>query len=381
MAKTVVILGAGWAGLPLAHKLLKYTVPKVPGLKVILVSPNSHFFWNIAATRGIIPDAIPDDQLFLPIKPAFDQYPSESFEFVLGKADKINTAANSVQVSSEEGIRRDIVYDQLVIATGSRLTSNLPLKPIGSHKDTLSAWKDLKKRVGESISIVIAGAGATGIEVAGELAARYGQSKNITLVISGDQPLEGALSSVRASVDKDLKSLGVKLIYRARVTETNDGQNGKQTELTLSNGSILTADLYLPLYGIKLNTGFLPHEFLDLDGNVKLDNKMRVTGTENIWGIGDIGNIDPKQLTITDNQIIHMAAALDATLTEQGSVKSYEPANKAMIFISLGKKHATGQIGNWKLFSFMVSFVKGRKLFVDTAEGYVGGKHLRHASM
>ncbi|KAJ4195001.1 hypothetical protein NW755_002424 [Fusarium falciforme] len=381
MAKTVVVLGAGWAGLPLAHKLLKYTAPKVSGLKVILVSPNSHFFWNVAATRGIIPDAIPDDQLFLPIKPAFDQYPSESFEFVLGKADKINPAANSVQISSEEGIRRDIVYNQLVIATGSRLASNLPLKLIGSHKDTLLAWKDLKKRVGESTSIVIAGAGATGIEVAGELAARYGQSKNITLVISGDQPLEGALSSVRASVDKDLRSLGVKLIYRTRVTETNDGQNGKQTDLKLSNGSTLTADLYLPLYGIKLNTEFLPHEFLDLDGNVKLDNKMRVTDTKNIWGIGDIGNIDPKQLTITDNQIIHMAAALDATLTEQGPVKSYEPANKAMIFISLGKKHATGQIGNWKLFSFMVSFVKGRKLFVDTAEGYVGGKHLRHASM
>ncbi|RMJ12239.1 hypothetical protein CDV36_008127 [Fusarium kuroshium] len=381
MTKTVVILGAGWAGLPLAHKLLKYTVPKVPGLKVILVSPNSHFFWNIAATRGIIPDAIPDDQLFLPIKPAFDQYPSESFEFVLSKADRIDAVANSVQVSSEEGIRRDIVYDQLVIATGSRLASNLPLKPIGSHKDTLSAWKDLKKRVGEAKSIVIAGAGATGIEVAGELAARYGRSKDITLVISGDQPLEGTLPSVRVSVDKDLKSLEVKLIYKARVTEARGGQDGKQTELTLSNGSTLKADLYLPLYGIKLNTGFIPDEFLDSGGNIKLDEKMRVVGTKNIWGIGDIGNIDPKQLTITDNQIIHMAAALDAILTEQGSVKPYVPANKTMIFISLGKKHATGQIGNWKLFSFIVSFVKGRKLFVDTAEGYVGGKHLRHASM
>lgn len=45
MVKTVVVLGAGWAGLPLAHKLLKYTVPKVRDkLKVVLVSPNTHFF-------------------------------------------------------------------------------------------------------------------------------------------------------------------------------------------------------------------------------------------------------------------------------------------------------------------------------------------------
>lgn len=81
MPKTVVILGAGWAGLPLAHKLLKYTAPKT-SVRVILVSPNSHFFWNVAATRGIIPGAIPDEQLFLPIEDAFKQHPGTSFRFL-----------------------------------------------------------------------------------------------------------------------------------------------------------------------------------------------------------------------------------------------------------------------------------------------------------
>ncbi|KAJ4260474.1 hypothetical protein NW762_007215 [Fusarium torreyae] len=381
MTKTVAILGAGWAGLPLAHKLLKYTVPKVSDLKVILVSPNSHFFWNVAATRGIIPDAIPDEQLFLPIQPAFDQYPSGNFEFVLGRADKINTETNNVQVLSSDGVSREIPYDQLIIATGSRLASNLPLKPIGTHQETISAWTQLKGQIEGANSIVVAGAGATGSEVAGELAARYGSSKDITLIISGDQPLEGALASVRTSVERDLKALGVRLFCKARVVEAKESPKDQGTELHLSNGSTLTTDLYLPLHGIKLNTSFVPTEFLDPSGNVKLDDNMKVVGTKNIWGIGDVGNIDPKQLTITDNQIIHMAAALDAILTGQANVKPYEPATKKMIFVSLGKKHATGQIGNWRLFSFLVSYVKGRKLFVDTAEGYVGGKHLRHASM
>ncbi|KAF4962353.1 hypothetical protein FSARC_9561 [Fusarium sarcochroum] len=381
MAKTVVILGAGWAGLPLAHKLLKYTVPKDADLKVILVSPNTHFFWNVAATRGVIPDAIPDEQLFIPIQPAFNQYPSGNFEFVLGRADKINAETNNVQILSNDGVGREISYDQLIIATGSRLASNLPLKPIGTHQETISAWTQLKGQIEGSKSIVVAGAGATGSEVAGELAARYGSSKDITLVISGDQPLEGALDSVRTSVARDLKALGVKLIYKARVSDAKEKPEGQGTELHLSNGTTLTTDLYLPLHGIKLNTSFVPTEFLDPSGNIKLDEKMRVVGTKNIWGIGDVGNIDPKQLTITDNQIIHMATALDATLTGQANVKSYEPETKKMIFVSLGKKHATGQVGNWKLFSFLVSYVKGRKLFVDTAEGYVGGKHLRHASM
>ncbi|KAG9502556.1 hypothetical protein J7337_005386 [Fusarium musae] len=381
MTKTVVILGAGWAGLPLAHKLLKHTLPKLVDLKVILVSPNSHFFWNVAATRGIIPDAIPDEQLFLPIKPGFDQYPSENFEFLLGKADGVDAESGTVHVISNENTGREIRYDELVIATGSRLASDLPLKPVGTHQDTISAWKQLQIRVGDSKSIVISGGGATGTEVAGELAARYGSSKSITLVISGEQPLEGAIDSVRASVTRDLKTLGVKLIYNARVTEAKKGERGQATEVHLSNGNTLTTDLYLPLYGIKLNTSFVPQSFLDSGGNIKLDERMRVAGTKNIWGIGDVGNIDPKQLTITDNQIIHLATALDVTLTGKGDIKSYQPATKKMLFVSLGKKYATGQIGNWKLFSFMVSYVKGRKLFVDTAEGYVGGKHLRHAAM
>ncbi|KAF5545371.1 apoptosis-inducing factor 2 [Fusarium mexicanum] len=381
MTKTVVILGAGWAGLPLAHKLLKHTLPKVPDLKVILVSPNTHFFWNVAATRGIIPDAIPDEQLFLPIKPGFDQYPSENFEFLLGKADGVNAESSTVHVISNENTRREIRYDELVIATGSQLASDLPLKPVGTHQETISAWKQLQNEVGDSKSIVIAGGGATGTEVAGELAARYGASKSITLVISGEQPLEGALDSVRTSVSRDLKTLGVKLIYNARVTEAKKSERGQGTEIHLSNGSTFTTDLYLPLHGIKLNTSFIPQSFLDSSGNLKLDEKMRLAGTKNIWGIGDVGNIDPKQLTITDNQIIHLATALDVALTGKGDIKPYQPATKKMIFVSLGKKYATGQIGNWKLFSFMVSYVKGRKLFVDTAEGYVGGRHLRHAAM
>ncbi|OBS28749.1 hypothetical protein FPOA_02685 [Fusarium poae] len=368
MVKTVVILGAGWAGLPLTHKLLKYTLPKMSTLKVILVSPNTHFFWNVAATRGIIPEAIPDQQLFLPIKPAFDQYPQANFEFVLGKADKIIAELGRVDVACNDGSTREINYDELVIATGSSMASGLPLKPVGTHEQTMSAWTQLKSQVGHAKSVIISGAGATGTEVAGELAARYGSKKDITLIISGDQPLEGALESVRTSVTRDLTTLGVKLIQNTRVNEAKKSLDGGKTELLLSNGTILKTDLYLALHGIKLNTSFVPPKFLDDKGNIRIDRTMRVVESKNIWAIGDVGDIDPKQLTVTDNQIIHLAAALDAVLTGETSIKPYEPAAKKMIFVSLGKKYATGQIGNWKLFSFMVSWVKGRKLFVDTAE-------------
>ena len=421
MTKTVVILGAGWAGLPLAHKLLKYTVPKLQGgLKVILVSPNSHFYWNVAATRGVIPGAIPDDQLFLSIKEGFARYPPANFEFVLGKAEGIDVEGNSVTVATNSGTQRSIGYDHLVIATGSKIRSDLPFKGIGAHEETLAALHSLQKEIEVAKSIVIAGAGPTGVETAGEIAAAYRGEKEITLIVSGERVLQSSEVRVDVSVgvEKDLEKLGVKLLRNVQVKEVQASKGGdSQTSLELSgthsyfnttclprprnssqahmydlyistdsalnvDGATILTDLYLPLFGVQVNTSFVPQTLLDDAGNLNLEKTMRVSGTQNVWGIGDVGNIEAKQLTVTDAQIIHLSSVLDSVLTEKGDdVKEYKPSAKTMVFISLGKKFAIGQIGDWKLWGWMVSYVKGRKLFVDTAQGYVGGKHLRHASM
>lgn len=383
MVQTVVILGAGWSGLPLAHKLLKYTAPKT-SLKVILITPNSHFFWNVAATRGLIPGEIPDSSMFIRIAPGFDRYPSECFEFVLGAATGINQDVNSVQVVTNGGSERSITYDQLVIATGSRIASGLPLKPIGTHEQTLERWHELQKQVQEAKSILIGGAGPTGLEVAGELAAKYGSTKEITIILSGTKPLgdsTGVNDSVCNILDNDLEKLGARVIRNVKVQTATKDEDGRSWHIVLSDGKKLSADLYLPLFGVQVNTSFIPKELLDSHGNINQDKSMKVKGTNNIWAIGDVGNTEPKQLTLTDAQIVHVAGALHATLTGSGPVAEYEPANKTMIFLSLGRKFATGQIGSWRLWGWTVAWVKGRRLFVDTADGYVGGERLRHGSM
>lgn len=49
MTKTVVILGGAFAGVQVAHRLLKYTQPHVQDLKVILVSKVSPNESNVEA--------------------------------------------------------------------------------------------------------------------------------------------------------------------------------------------------------------------------------------------------------------------------------------------------------------------------------------------
>ncbi|KAJ1328274.1 apoptosis-inducing factor 2 [Microdochium nivale] len=385
--KTVVILGAGFTGLPLAHKLLIYTAPKTK-LKVILVSPSSEFYWNLAATRGVIPGAVPDDKLFIPIESNFAHHPSASWGFVLGKATSIDPDVSSVDIKLNSGNQQTITYDQLVIATGSRIEgASLPFKLIGTSEETVAALHKLQERIGAAKSIVVAGAGPTGVETAGELAAHFGSKKEITLINSKERVLAGSnvLPSLANTVGQNLRKLGVTVLASTRVVKTENvpGEEGGTTVLTLSNGSSLNADVYLPLFGIRVNTDFVPSQLLDEAGNVKLEKNMRVKGTKNIWGIGDVGNLEPKQVTNTDAQIIYLADALSRALNSEttASAPLYKPLDKTMVFLSLGPKHGTGQIGGWKLWSWMVNYVKGREIFLDMAQDYVAGKKLRHASM
>jgi len=389
--QTIVILGAGFTGLPLAHKLLTYTAPKT-SLKIIIVSPSSKFYWNLAATRGIIPGAIPDSQLFLPIEPGLARYPSDQWDFVHGKATSIDPDSNTVQILLNDGEKRTITYGQLVIATGSYINGgDLPLKLVGTATATITALHILQGRIGGAKSIVIAGAGPTGVEVAGELASFYGKNKKVTLVSSSEHVLAGSnvLPSLASGVERDLKGLGVEIMANTRVVKAETrvtAAGGPTNDLNLSTGASLTADVYLSLFGLTANTGFLPHHLLGENGNVRLDQNMRVKGTTNIWGIGDVGDMEPKQVTNTDGQIIYLAGVLDQVMAGKttaagGLLKEYKPLNKTMIFLSLGPKYAAGQVGGWRLWAWLVNYVKGRRIFVDTAPDYVNGKKLRHASM
>jgi apoptosis-inducing factor 2 len=180
MAQTIVILGASFAGLKIAHALLKTTAPAVKGLKVILVSPTTHAYFNLAAPRAIIPGQIPDEKILAPIEPAFSKYPSSSFEFVIGAAQSVDPASKKVEIKTESGLRT-VAYDTLVVTTGSN-TGSMPWKASGSYNQFLEVLHDTQEKVKKAKSIVVGGAGVTGVETAGELGFEYGKTKEITLV-------------------------------------------------------------------------------------------------------------------------------------------------------------------------------------------------------
>ncbi|KAH7009030.1 hypothetical protein EDB80DRAFT_717782 [Ilyonectria destructans] len=379
MTETVVIIGAGFAGIGTAHKLLKYTSPKVNKLKVILISPSSHHYWNIAAVRGILPGGFADAELFHAIEAGFENYSRDTFEFVLGTATGVDTTTNSVHVDVANEVKT-ITYTHLVIATGSSYPGYLPFTTVGTYEESVSALHSLQQEVKAAKSIIIAGGGPTGVETAAELGYTYGASKQITLIIEGNAPLPILRPEVGKTAALELEKLQVKIVHRVRVATLD--KRGDQASITLSDGKKIATDLYLPLYGMRPNSQFLPAHLLDERGSLNLDKTLRVTGLDNVWGVGDVGNLEPKQLIYAERQALHLADNLDAVLTgNSDGVKELKPTVTPQVFVTLGKKKGTGQY-NWvKVPSFVVNAAKGKTLFTEKASGFIAGKNIVRSSI
>jgi NADH dehydrogenase FAD-containing subunit len=188
--KNIVIIGGSYAGLSTAHQILKQTTkPASSPVKITLISRDTHLYWNIAAPRAVVSAKdVPDEKIFVPIAEGFRQYPKGVFEFVLGTATGVDATSKvvSVSVASGEGQPGEkkiaVAYDTLVLCTGSDTKVATPFKSRGSTQATKSALHEYQRLVKAAKTILVVGAGPTGVETAGELAFEFGTAKKIILV-------------------------------------------------------------------------------------------------------------------------------------------------------------------------------------------------------
>ncbi|KAI0861679.1 hypothetical protein F4860DRAFT_513474 [Xylaria cubensis] len=378
MAKTVVILGGAYAGLQIAHRLLKSTLPLVKDLRVILVSKNSNFYWNMASVRAIIPGILKEEEYTQPIAPGFAKYPPEAFEFIVGTAKVVDHRNKTVEVIvGEEASERLLNYDYLVVATGARNagTSNVPWKNNGTHEEITALLAETQQKVKAAKHIVVAGAGTTGVEVAAELGFEYGNPKDpatkkeIILLSARKEVLGG--DSIASNVTSELKKLNVKVRGSARVASTTTSPDGK-TEIVLENGEKVVTDLYLPTMGLTPNTEFMDGSLLTSGRFIDVDEYYVVRGTDNIWAAGDVVWKPRGSFVYTDKQAAGVAKNIDAVLRG----KSQSPVKTIpfdVLMVATGRSRGAGRMGPVKAFSLMVYLIKGKTLGTDKLSPWVNG--------
>ena len=141
-----------------------------------MISPNTDLYWNVASPRAAV-SVFGDEMVFRPIAPGFKQY-GDRFQFIVGEAKGLDVPAQTVQLIDGQELR----YDILVLTTGSRTKAPTVFKGVGSTEQVKADLQAFREQVRAAKTIVIAGGGPTGIELAGEIAFEFGAKKKVHLV-------------------------------------------------------------------------------------------------------------------------------------------------------------------------------------------------------
>lgn len=324
---SIVVIGASYGGLPIAHGLLKDVLPKIKGdkqqFKLTLINPTDEFYWKVGAPRTIAnPQALPVEKAILKFTPTFEKY-GDKFEFIQAYATNVEPTTRIVSLSNSASVP----YDTLIIASGSKFATDIWSTSGGSEK-LRAALKDVHDKLPSAETILIAGGGAAGVETAGEFGDAYGKKKEITL-LSGSPGLLNRLNNKGVGKDAQtrLEKQGVKVINDSvRITEHKE-EGGKYV-LTLSNGETKTVDIFIDATGDKPNSDFLPATWLDDKKKVKTDPgtlRVDVEGVNGVYAIGTVASYSDGSILDTKFAIKPLLATLQNDLEGKGMLLSLLP--------------------------------------------------------
>ena len=182
----------------------------------------------------------------------------------------VDPAAKQVMLADDSAL----AFDELVIATGSRLYAPIDgydLPGVYNFK-SLTAAQDLiaHARDGEVRSAVIVGAGFIGVEVALLLA---DLGLDVTMIEQQDRVMPGMLDAETAEiVGHELARRGVRV--RIGTQAAAFAGNGRADALVLEPGEVIKGDAYVAATGVKPNLGFLAGAGLDTGWGLRVDDGL-----------------------------------------------------------------------------------------------------------
>ena len=198
----------------------------------------------------------------------------------------------TIIITDADGKREEQTADFLVVATGAE-PKIPPFK--GAELDgvyTLRSMDDAKaiKNASDNKHVVIVGTGFIGMEV-GSALMEAGKVASITVVGRNRRVMANIVSeSVSNALIKLHEEKGVNFVFGAGVDEINaakddtDNENSKVSGVTLSDGSMLAADVVILGTGVAPRTELL-NEVNAPDG-VQVDEHLQLR--DGVYALGDI---------------------------------------------------------------------------------------------
>src|SRR5882724_9074163 len=313
---TVVVIGGGYGGVAVARAL-------DADVDVVLVEPKDSFVHNIGALRALVdPTFLP--KIFLPYSALLAQG-----RVVRDRAVEVD--AHRVVLASGEAITADYV----VLATGS--TYPFPAK--SNAHDAADAIDNYRAAFGElthADRVLLVGAGAVGIELAGEIVSKW-PDKHVTILDLADDLLGGRFrADLRAELRKQLVDLGVELVLGEGLREfppTSANELATFT-VTTSSGREITADIWFQCFGVTPVSDYLSGDLAvarGADGFVTVGPALQVAGHDNVFAIGDVSTADAKMAGLAGRQAQLVAENILKRVNGDNDLTEYQPFGPAIV--------------------------------------------------
>ncbi|HEU4965398.1 MAG TPA: NAD(P)/FAD-dependent oxidoreductase [Bacilli bacterium] len=359
MAKKVVILGAGYAGLVAALKLDKLTTSAQ--VEIILV--NKHPYHQlITQLHEPAVGAKTEQDITISINSILG---GKKVQFIQDSVEAIDKVAKTVKLGEQE-----LSYDYLIVALGSE-TEFFGIPGLKEHSFTMKSvnqaikirehieqcFEEYKKTKKQSLlTFVVGGAGFSGIELVGELAdkmpelaSKYGVDKNAVKLMNVEAApmiLPGFDEQLVAFAKQSLEARGVQFVIGQPVVQVEPGK------VHLKNGDVIEAETMIWTGGVRGNQVVIDAGFeTEPRGRAKVDEYMRAAGEKDVWIVGDAcyvlspnGRPYPPTAQISTQMGENAAVNVYATMKHL-TLDKFEPHLLGAV-ASLGRKEAIGSLGN-----------------------------------
>lgn len=293
MTRRILIIGAGFAGLwsaLAAVRRLRLESSPDGAIEIALVAPEP-----LLTLRPRLYEAAPEG-MFANLETLFEQ---TGVRYIQGTVEAIRSGANEVDIV-DAGNRRSVVrYDRLVLAAGSKLNHpDIPgLRAFAFNADQRSDAVALDVHLHRLANlpdsaarntVIVAGGGFTGIEMAAELPARLrailGGKVDVKVIVVERADVIGPDlgPGPRPIIEQALAELGV--ICKLGATVAQIDAEG----LTTAGGERIDASTVIWTGGVRASplTEQIPAP-RDGAGRLRVERNLRVAAVPNVFATGD----------------------------------------------------------------------------------------------
>jgi NADH dehydrogenase len=295
--KRIVIVGAGfaglWSALGAARKLDEQDIPDT-SVEIMVINPAAYHSIRVRNYEE------PLEQSLVPLS---DVLEPAGVAWIEGTVTDIDPGSQHLVAKTRDGIRH-LDYDRMVLAAGSKL-AHPPIPGLAEHTFDVDTYAGAK-RLGEHLralparddtpgryTVVIVGAGLTGVEIAAELPSRLANiagnatRDRIRVILADRTPkISQGMGGAQPVIEHAMQVLGVELLPGVSL-KTVDGQG-----VELADGTRIEAATVIWCGGMRASE--LARQFnvpLDELGRLPVDEFLRVRGVPSVFAAGDCARL------------------------------------------------------------------------------------------